>query len=153
MKAFLAIILTLCTIASTVNIYTKYQYNPDFLGNLNTTVNAYRAQNNVPELKETLELTRAAQAKCDDMVARKYHAHEDPDGKQVWEVMGTDLDKYYVSENLVIGAKTAKQAVELWSVSPSHNAAMLNTKYTEVGYGICYGEHFEVVQIFKGEIL
>src|SRR3989344_7278548 len=46
--------------------------------------NAQRAQNSVGALAEKKQLDSAAQQKADDMAAKGYFFHDEPDGKTPW---------------------------------------------------------------------
>lgn len=98
--------------------------------------NSQRGQNGAGALKLNSNLALAAQAKAEDMVARNYWSHTTPDGKQPWVFVETSGYKYQkAGENLAYGFLTSEDTVTGWMNSASHKANMLDTAYSEVGFG------------------
>lgn len=104
-------------------------------------VNKRRAEAGVAPLQYSPELERSAQAKCDDMVARNYYGHINPDG-----INGTQFAinatgwRGYFGENLLMQAvpdDSAESAFDAWFSSQGHKDAALNEKYILTGFGIC----------------
>lgn len=121
---------------------------PPFNGLLLAEVNQYRRTNKVPELIETSELQKIAQAKCNDMIERKYFGHQTPEGKYVWEIV--DLEYNTAGENLAVGYENADDVVKAWSESEYHNRNLLDPAFTEVGHAICFDTNYKIVQVLKG---
>jgi hypothetical protein len=113
-------------------------------GGLFTSTNSERAKNSLGALALNSYLTQAAQAKADDMVARNYWSHTTPDGKEPWYFI-TQTGYLYdtAGENLAYGFDTSAATVTGWMNSPGHRANILNTTYTEVGFGIANSPSYQ----------
>lgn len=111
--------------------------------NLLAATNAQRANHGQPELALSQQLTKAAQAKADDMVMRDYWSHVTPDGHEPWVFVDKTGYAYIrAGENLAYGFLTGKEAVLGWLNSPSHRANMLDGSYSEVGFGYAKSVNF-----------
>jgi uncharacterized protein YkwD len=92
-------------------------------------------------------LTKLAQAKVDDMIARWYQAHSDPNGlyidglaKKLWLYNNTAL-----AENIGYG-NISDLALQKWlEESGSHRHTMLSREFTKVGIG--YGTKWDKVYL------
>ncbi len=116
-----------------------------------TAVNAERAKVGVAPLQLHPSVSKAAQLKADDMIARNYRHHELPEDKNT--IATSEMLSYIslcsvYSENFVYNdyAISSKGAMSWWLNSPSHKAAMLDPKYTYTGIGV--GDGKLVVQWF-----
>lgn len=99
--------------------------------------NIERKQNQLNNLSINQELSAAAQAKAEDMVARNYWAHVNPEGKQPWDfIKAAGYDYAAVGENLAYGFTTSDAAINGWMNSPGHRENLLRPNYSEVGFGI-----------------
>ena len=68
-----------------------------------TLTNQNRVNSNVPELKVSPILEKAAQMKADDMATRSYFAHNTPEGRTPWYWFEKAGYKYvYAGENLAV---------------------------------------------------
>jgi len=114
-------------------------------------VNTERAKVGVAPLKLHPNLSKTAQMKADDMIARNYRGHYMPDTNQPLTEEMRQLQAaacINASENLTwndSGTDT-KQSIDWWLSSPLHKDAMLDPKYTYTGIGI--GDGKVVVQHF-----
>jgi uncharacterized protein YkwD len=82
------------------------------------------------------KLNAAAQAKANDMVARNYWAHNTPEGQEPWIFIDAQGYAYTkAGENLAYGHGTSSNTIVGWVNSPSHYANMIDTAFTEVGFG------------------
>ena len=118
-------------------------------------VNRFRESSDVPRLKKDGRLTRAAQARADDMVRRGYFAHTNPRGKTPWDFI-TEAGYSYgnAGENLATGQRTAEEVQRSWRRSSAHRANQLNRRFTETGIGIAkFRSGVVVVQIFASPLL
>ncbi len=108
-----------------------------------TLSNQYRRDAGLPDYTMNEQLTRSAQAKADDMASKLYFAHESPEGRTPWSFFD-DVQYIYKSagENLALTNESPQSVVDGWYNSPSHRANLLNTSFTEVGYGISYLSSF-----------
>lgn len=108
-----------------------------------SSTNEQRTKNSESTLKLNAQLTAAAQAKANDMTARDYWAHTTPDGKEPWTfVQGAGYAYQKAGENLAYGFNSSKDTVVGWMNSPSHRENMLDTSYTEVGFGFANARDF-----------
>jgi hypothetical protein len=101
-----------------------------------SSTNSQRASHGAGALSINSQLNSAAQAKANDMVARDYWAHNTPDGKEPWvfiDAQGYNYTK--AGENLAYGYSTSNETIIGWMNSSSHRANMLDTEFTEVGFG------------------
>jgi uncharacterized protein YkwD len=108
-----------------------------------SSTNAQRASNGLPPLTLNTKLNASAQAKANDMVSRDYWAHNSPDGKEPWvfiDAAGYSYQK--AGENLAYGFLTSEATVIGWMNSPSHRANILDSSYSEVGFGFVNAENF-----------
>jgi hypothetical protein len=77
------------------------------------------------------------------MIARNYWSHTTPDGQEPWVFIdnsGYDYSK--AGENLAYGFATSSDAVGGWMNSPSHRANMLDTAFSDVGFGFANGSNY-----------
>lgn len=89
------------------------------------------------------QLSRAAQAKANDMVARNYWAHLSPDGKTPWTFIDTTGYAYQkAGENLAFGFANTNDIVKGWMNSPAHKQNLVDTAYREVGFGIANSQNY-----------
>ncbi|WP_030691367.1 sigma-70 family RNA polymerase sigma factor [Streptomyces globisporus] len=100
-------------------------------------VNAERAKAGCGPLTEHPLLTRAAQGHSDDMAARDFFDHTNPDGDGPGEritAAGYAWSSY--GENIAKGQTTAAQVMDSWMNSPGHRANILNCGFKEIGVGL-----------------
>lgn len=104
--------------------------------------NRVRALHERTPLSADERLTRAAQAKADDMAKRGYFAHTSPDGKTALErIRLTGYPVRYAAENLAVHFQTAQDVQQGWMESPSHRAILLDERYVNTGVGIAHGRY------------
>lgn len=112
-------------------------------GGLLSATNQQRANNGAAALSENSKLNSAAQAKANDMVAKNYWSHNTPGGDPPWvfiDAAGYDYTK--AGENLAYGFATSADTVTGWMNSPSHKANLLDTAFTEVGFGFANSSNY-----------
>ncbi|MFA4872678.1 MAG: CAP domain-containing protein [Patescibacteria group bacterium] len=103
-------------------------------------INGTRAQVKMPPLIVDPELTRAAQYKANDMLARGYFNHITPEGKKPWELINVQKYPYRaVGENLAIDFVTSDAVHAALMASPSHHANIVQKAYQHVGIGVASG--------------
>jgi uncharacterized protein YkwD len=102
-------------------------------------VNQERSTAGCKPLTADSALDGLAQAFSDDMAARGFFDHTDPDGDDPWDrakARGiTDLG----GENIAKGQATAEAVMTAWMNSPGHRANILNCDYTTLGVGVHFG--------------
>lgn len=94
-------------------------------------------------LQMNTQLSAAAQAKADDMVAHNYWSHNTPDGRQPWSFMTAAGYNYQLAgENLAYGFSNAAAVTTGWMNSTEHRANILNARYQDIGFGIATSPNF-----------
>jgi len=106
-------------------------------------VNQERTQRFIPALVTHSSLTLAANSKANDMLARSYFAHVDPDGKYVWpKIEAAGFTPYLtVGENLAMDFSSAGDVISAWMNSPTHRANIVNEKFEDQGMASVYGQY------------
>lgn len=105
--------------------------------------NKQRVANGVAPLTLNTKLSTAAQNKVEDMVTRNYWAHNTPDGQEPWVFFDAVGYKYFkAGENLAYGFSSSDATVVGWMNSPSHRENLLDSSFTEVGFGFRNGENY-----------
>jgi hypothetical protein len=138
--ALIMVILRPVHFSNTKVLGTTTNINP---ASLLEHTNIERQKNNIPGLQEDLLLEKAAQAKADDMQKRNYWAHQTPEGKDPWIFIATVGYNYAkAGENLAYGFNDSKTIIDGWLNSPSHRKNMLDTTFSEVGFGIASSQNF-----------
>lgn len=96
------------------------------------------------DLSSNTRLTKAAQAKANDMVKRNYWSHETPDGKQPWIFIDAQSYSYRTAgENLAYGFSESEEVVRGWLNSASHRDNLLNGGFEQVGFGVAQSNDFQ----------
>lgn len=98
-------------------------------------VNDQRAQAGCKPLTEESHLTTAAQDYSDDMSARNFFAHTNPEGvtfDQRIKVAGYSKPG---AENIAKGQTFAAQVMDAWMNSEGHRANILNCSLAKIGVG------------------
>jgi uncharacterized protein YkwD len=109
--------------------------------------NQIRAQHNLPPLKDSAKLRKAAAGHSADMVGDSYFDHTTPGGTTfVDRILGAGYarrnDAWTLGENLAWGTgdlSTAAGVMQAWMNSPGHKANILKRSYRELGIGIRLG--------------
>ncbi|MEU2715073.1 CAP domain-containing protein [Streptomyces sp. NPDC007205] len=102
-------------------------------------VNQERAKVGCSPLAANSSLTRLAETFSDDMAARDFFDHTDPNGKTPWDRAAaagvTDLG----GENIARGQADAAAVMKAWMNSPGHRANILNCDFKTLGVGVHFG--------------
>lgn len=115
--------------------------NPDVRLEMIDLINAERSANSVPALTHNLDLSYIAQLYAEDMVARNFLGHIDPDGHDhFWRVTNAGVVYAGLGENVSAGFYTAKSAHDAFMLSPAHRDNILRVEAQEVGVGVTYGK-------------
>ncbi|MER7726707.1 sigma-70 family RNA polymerase sigma factor [Streptomyces sp. NPDC096323] len=103
-------------------------------------VNKERGAAGCGPLKEDAQLTDAAQRHSDDMSARDFFEHTNPDGADPGRRV-TDAGYRWSTygENIALGQQTPASVMESWMNSPGHRANILNCDFRDIGIGIHQG--------------
>ena len=121
----------------------------------NSLVNATnqkRAAAGVGALTYNDKLTKAAQNKANDMATRDYWSHNTPEGTAP-RIFITNAGYIYsiAGENLAFGYRITNTnpatneigVMDGWMASPSHKENLLNSRFTEVGFGIANAPSYQ----------
>jgi RNA polymerase sigma factor (sigma-70 family) len=112
----------------------------DVVGQVVTLVNKERAGVGCGPLTEDPQLQKAAQSHSDDMAARQFFDHTNPDGADPGQritVAGYRWSTY--GENIAEGQQTASAVMQSWMNSPGHRANILNCSFKNIGVGVHKG--------------
>lgn len=105
--------------------------------------NRERVGSGVSPLTMSDNLTSSALKKCEDMVAKNYWSHNDPEGNEPWHFFTEAGYNYETArENLAHGYIVETDVVVGWMNSPSHKENLLSNTVTEVGFGTCKSENY-----------
>ncbi len=89
------------------------------------------------------QLTAAAQAKANDMVARDYWSHTTPTGDAPWSFITSAGYNYRsAGENLAYGFSTTTETINGWMHSPEHRANILGRDYRDVGFATATSSNY-----------
>lgn len=116
--------------------------------------NEARAKSNTGPLTINPLLTKAAEEKASDMVAKGYFSHLSPDGTLPWHwIESVGYHYQYAGENLAVNFTDSDELLHAWLASPEHRANILKPNYTDIGIGMAVGlykgrEAVFVVQYF-----
>ncbi|WP_455755117.1 CAP domain-containing protein [Streptomyces olivaceoviridis] len=100
-------------------------------------VNKERAAAGCGPVAEDPRLDKAAQGHSDDMAARGFFDHTDPDGDGPGEritAAGYRWSTY--GENIAKGQQTPQAVMDSWMNSPGHRANILNCAFKDIGVGV-----------------
>ncbi len=120
-----------------------YATNVNASGLLSET-NAHRTSHGRTTLSLNNLLSQAAQAKANDMATRNYWSHNTPEGNPPWifvDQVGYAYQK--AGENLAYGFATSSDTVTGWMNSASHRDNMLDSAFSEVGFGMANSENYQ----------
>jgi hypothetical protein len=109
--------------------------------NILNAVNKERSQRNLTTLNPNSKLEVAAVSKADDMIAKKYFAHVDPDGHYIWDkIVAAGYAPYaQLGENLAIEFYDVDSLMAAWMNSPTHRANILQEGFRDQGMGLSFG--------------
>ncbi|MEI7031076.1 CAP domain-containing protein [Streptomyces pratensis] len=102
-------------------------------------VNQERATAGCSPLATSAPLTSLAQSFSEDMAARGFFAHTDPDGDTPWDRAEQAGVRGLAAENIARGQADAQAVVAAWMASEGHRANILNCDYTTIGIGVHEG--------------
>lgn len=97
--------------------------------------NQERVKNHLKPLATSEKLTKAAEAKAQDMKEKNYFDHYRPtDGKTPWAFLDEAGYHWQIAgENLARGFHTNGQVVDAWMESDTHRKNILNSRFEETG--------------------
>lgn len=105
-------------------------------------MNAHRMAMGLAALEWDPEVAAVAQAHSDDMVARGFFSHTNPDGESPFDRLHAAGIAYSAAgENIAYGYPTAASVLAAWLGSDGHRANIENASYTHHGVGLA-GTHW-----------
>lgn len=108
------------------------------------STNEDRLEHEASALTLDSTLSKAAQAKANDMAARDYWSHETPENEDPWSFITESGYQYQAAgENLAYGFNSADAVLNAWMHSPDHRANVLSNAYTQVGFGVAQSSNFQ----------
>lgn len=100
-------------------------------------VNAHRRSLGCPDLVWNPAVAAVAQAHTEDMTARDFFSHTNPDGASPFDRLANAGIAYSsAAENIAFGYATAEMVLAAWIESPGHRANIENCSLTEHGVGL-----------------
>ncbi|MEJ8668022.1 sigma-70 family RNA polymerase sigma factor [Streptomyces sp. MS1.AVA.1] len=100
-------------------------------------VNKERSAAGCGPLSEDSELNQAALRHSEDMDARDFFDHTNPDGADPGQrVTAAGYTWSTYGENIAQGQQTPEAVMESWMNSPGHRANILNCSFKDIGVGI-----------------
>ncbi|MEU0157890.1 CAP domain-containing protein [Streptomyces sp. NPDC006261] len=102
-------------------------------------VNQERAKVGCSPLTTSTPLTSLAQNFSQDMAARGFFDHTDPDGDTPWDRAAQAGVQGLGAENIARGQADAQAVMDGWMNSEGHRANILNCDFTTIGIGIHEG--------------
>jgi len=99
-------------------------------------VNQRRAEAGLAPLKMNWEVSRVARYKSQDMIDKKYFAHQSPTYGSAFNMMENFGIKFTAAgENIAYGQKTPEEVMTSWMNSAGHKANILSSAYNQIGVG------------------
>ncbi|MFD4225218.1 CAP domain-containing protein [Streptomyces sp. NPDC058545] len=102
-------------------------------------VNEERAKVGCSPVTASASLASLAQDFSDDMAARGFFSHTDPDGQTPWDRATKAGVTGLGGENIARGQADAQAVMASWMNSEGHRANILNCDYKTLGVGVHYG--------------
>ncbi|MGW1711947.1 CAP domain-containing protein [Streptomyces sp. NPDC002156] len=102
-------------------------------------VNEERAKVGCSAVAANSALRELAEAFSDDMAARDFFDHTDPDGLSPWDRADKAGITSLGGENIARGQADAAAVMEAWMNSPGHKANILNCDFKTLGVGVHFG--------------
>lgn len=102
-------------------------------------VNEERAKVGCSAVAANSALTELAQNYSEDMAARGFFDHTDPDGRTPWDRAGKAGISNLGGENIARGQADAAAVMDAWMNSPGHRANILNCDFKTLGVGVEFG--------------
>ncbi|MFF8873539.1 CAP domain-containing protein [Streptomyces massasporeus] len=102
-------------------------------------VNEERAKVGCSPVAANSALTGLAQSYSEDMAARGFFDHTDPDGRTPWDRAEKAGISNLGGENIARGQADAAAVMDAWMNSPGHRANILNCDFKTLGVGVELG--------------
>ncbi|MEV2247798.1 CAP domain-containing protein [Streptomyces sp. NPDC049970] len=102
-------------------------------------VNQERSKVGCSPVTTSASLTALAQDFSEDMAARDFFGHTDPDGATPWDRAAAAGVEGLGGENIARGQADAQAVMDAWMNSDGHRANILNCDYRTLGVGVHLG--------------
>lgn len=100
-------------------------------------VNAERAKRGLSTLKHNWEVSRVARYKSQDMIDKRYFAHQSPTYGSPFVMLDNFGIKFSAAgENIAYGQRTPAEVMNAWMNSPGHRSNILSATYNQIGVGV-----------------
>jgi len=116
-------------------------------------VNQERAKAGLKPLAADMRLVKLARMKSQDMIDKKYFAHQSPTYGSPFDMMKKEGISYRTAGENLAGANSVTRAHELLMQSSGHRQNILNPAFTHIGIGIVKGGPYGMMftQMFIGQ--
>ena len=143
LKWYVALLVGVKVIAVTL-LFSAYpdfaRLSGDLAAEVARMVNASREKASASPLILDPALTRAAELKAQDMLARAYFEHVSPDGTMPWEWINKNEYQFQaMGENLAMDFTTGESAHLALMQSDTHRTNILEKRYQNIGIGVASG--------------
>jgi uncharacterized protein YkwD len=102
--------------------------------------NTLRVKAKVAPFTMSPALTKAAAAKCADMVTQKYWGQKDPKGADSWHFIKDAGVNYKQAANILSeGWRHTSTVAKAWQRDTGAKAYIVNSAYTQTGVAVCKG--------------
>ena len=126
-------------------LISREEKNDDPVERVLELVNEERAKEGVKPLSLDKDLCAVAALHSEDMAARNFFSHENPDGASPFDRMKAyGIAFRTAAENIAAGQTTPEQVMDSWMNSPGHRKNILNNAYSKIGIGIARGGEYGV---------
>jgi uncharacterized protein YkwD len=109
-------------------------------------LNADRSKAGLVPLRVDTRLMTLARNRSNDMSAKNYFSHTQPDGRDIFDLIAAAKITWYGAGEIIAWNNaegldaSAAFAMEGWMNSPSHKAIIVSKGYNYVGFGMAIGE-------------
>ncbi len=108
-----------------------------FFSELLTLTNQARQNASLGELHLSYELGQSAQTYAEDLATQNFFSHTGKDGSTLTSRLADSGYRFIAAgENLAAGQQSANSVFQGWMNSPGHRANILQSEFTEVGFGL-----------------
>ena len=106
-----------------------------------SALNQDRTDRGLVPVRVDSRLMAIARARSDDMVAKDYFSHTQPDGRNVFDILTAQHITWYTAGEIIAWNNypldsTVSAANRQWMGSPGHYAIITSTNYNYVGVGV-----------------
>jgi uncharacterized protein YkwD len=161
----LSIILSFCVSVTVNPVFATVDAN-ELARAIFGEANRVRAENGRSPLLNDEKLAQVAKVHSEDMMARHYESHYNPEGEgpadrvhrlypELLGDVGENLFGMEIENGLLAPfSELAREAVAGWMQSPEHRENLLNPQFTHMAVGVSVkGESFLATQLFSREYI